>query len=818
MGEKIDVLVCRAAVESGLITQAQLKECRGDPSHLVTRGYLSPQQISQLRTEVSGRLASSAAAVRSAGPNGPGDDTPQEVRDARAAGAQRIGKYQIVRELGRGGMGSVHKAWDATLKRWVALKILLGLGGEEEIARFRREAQTAATLSHPGIVGVYEIGMDGDRSFIAMEYIQGRTLAGEKPPLPRACEILIDVARAVDHAHRRGIIHRDLKPQNIMLEPGGQVRVMDFGLAKPLRGRSQVTIEGTVIGTPSYMSPEQADGRIAQIDHRSDVYSLGAVLYELLTGRPPFRGANVLETLTHVVEKQAPPPSKINPAVPKTLETIVMKALDKEKTRRYPSAEAFARDLERFLKGQAIAARPRPRTALWIAGAGALVAAVLIAALLPGRRVDEPAPPPVVAKKPAPPAAPRRDPRAEAQRPYDLGQRLYDDARLALYKQGADLSKMRDLMETAAGHFSEAIAVFPAYHEAFLGRGQARALQNRSLDALRDYSKAIEILPDYPAALLARGQLHLARYVTFMASAGWRREEAPPEVRKWRDLAVEDLTRARRAGLTGNDLEYCEASLALAEGKAQRAITLLSKLLEGAAKNEEHFKLRGDAHFVLSGDATGEERLDLPNRALRDFSEAIRLRPNYHEAYRHRGAVYFLAGKGDECLADLQAGLRMNPADSAALSDLGTYFQRTKRPDAALDYYARALQADPDNFRALSNRSSIRMAQKDYAAARADLEHALKVNPDHVAGIFNLAATRDAMGDTEEAIRLVSTVLARQPMFARGYWSRAVFRYKLGRWAEALDDLEKAVGIDPANYEAVCRPHLEDCRKRLGRK
>jgi len=805
VGESIEVLIGRAAFERGLVSSTQLEECGCDSSRLVDRGYLTPRQAAQLRADLSG---SDAPTLRA--PPAPPSAPPEGV-------GRRFGKYHIVGELGRGGMGSVHKAWDPSLNRWVALKVLLSLGGEEEIARFRREAQTAATLSHPGIVGVYEIGMDGERSFIAMEFVQGRTLAGERPSLSRACEILIDVARAVDHAHRRGIIHRDLKPQNIMLDSADKVRVMDFGLAKPLRGRSQVTIEGTVIGTPSYMSPEQADGRIAQIDHRSDVYSLGAVLYELLTGRPPFRGASVIETLTQVVEKRALPPSKFNRSIPRALEAIVLKALDKDKTRRYASAEAFARDLERFRKGQAVdARRPRRPSLGW--AAFAVVPVALVVFLLVRPSAEEPVSPtvPKPAAKAAP-APPKRNPRAEAQPSFDAGQRLYDAARLDLYKPGADLSKMRDAMEQAAAQFTRAIEIHPAYPEAFLGRGQARALQNRPDEAILDFTHAIVALPVYPAALLARGQIHLERYMAYMESSGWRREEIPPAAREWRSRAIEDLAKARDGGLKGGDFEFCLASLAVAEAQPQKAITILSKLIDGPEKREEHYRLRGEAQFLLAEGASAEDQSDLLKRSLADFAEAIRLRPNYHQAYRRRGGLQFLVGRTDECLADLQSGLRMNPSDSTALSDLGTYFQRTNRADMALDYYARALQADPDNFRALNNRSSLWMSRKNYAAAKEDIERALKISPDHVAGNFNLATVRDAMGQTEEAIRLLTTILARQATFARGYYTRAVFRYKLGRWAEALDDLEKASGIDPKEYQASCRPYIEDCRKRLGR-
>ncbi len=887
MGENIDVLVCREALDRGLISRGQLDEClktadTPTTSVLVSRGLLTSDQVAHLRTEITRRLASEAPTLPTP-PSKPvarkdADETPPEVRAAIKAGAKRIGKYQVVRELGRGGMGAVHQAWDATLRRWVALKVLLNLGGHEEIARFRREAQSAATLSHPGIIGVYEIGQHGDTPYIAMEFVQGRTLSGEGLSIPQACEIMIAVARAVDHAHHRGIIHRDLKPQNIMVDETGQVRVMDFGLAKPLRGRSNVTVAGTIVGTPSYMPPEQADGRILEVDHRSDIYSLGAVLYELLTRRPPFAGKTVLETLTLVVERDAVVPSKINPDVPRDLETIVLRALDKDKTRRYPSAEAFARDLERFLKGQAIEAKRlsiaaqvsrtlRRQRLAWLGGTTAVVAiaagawflgrssppdvAPFLAAadaklaagdldgaltdvrtaetLVPGssgkrlrstldrkaQRDEETA----RSRKAAEDKAGSRERARDAAQPeLDAGRELVEKARLDLYKGGADLSKMRATLEEAARHFTKALEIFPGYPEARLGRAQARALQKRPEEAVRDLGLAIETLPGYPAALLARGQILLDRYMAYILPAGWRRDDAPESVRRWIEQAIEDLRKARESGLKGGELEYCDASLALAEEKSQQAVSILTRTIDGGARKEEYYKLRGDALSVLGLKASGAEaQLDLANRALRDYTEAIRMRVNYHDAYRYRAALYFQVGHKDECLADLQWGLRMDPADSVALSDLGTYFQRTARPDDALAYYGRALEIDPDNLRALSNRATIKTERKDYAGARADLERALKVNPDSIPATVNLAAVRDYEGQTEEAVALLSKVLARQTMFSRGYFMRGVYRYKLQRWAEALDDLEKASGIDPATYAASTRTLQEELRKRLGR-
>ncbi|MGH2688507.1 MAG: serine/threonine-protein kinase, partial [Actinomycetota bacterium] len=237
-------------------------------------------------------------------------DAPPEVSGAAADPKNRFGKYVLVRLLGRGGMGTVYKAWDSSLRRWVALKFLLLADSGEDVRRFRREARTAASLKHPDIAAIYEVGEYDGKPFIAMEHVDGRSLAGLKMGVRRACEVVRDVALALDYAHSRSIIHRDLKPGNILLRPDGKPTVLDFGLAKSLSDPTKLTLSGTVVGTPAYMPPEAASGRKDEVDERSDVYQLGAVLYELVTGRIPFRGDTPAEVLKRVIEDDVIPPSQ----------------------------------------------------------------------------------------------------------------------------------------------------------------------------------------------------------------------------------------------------------------------------------------------------------------------------------------------------------------------------------------------------------------------------------------------------------------------------------------------------------------------------
>jgi formylglycine-generating enzyme required for sulfatase activity len=272
--------------------------------------------------------------------------------------------YEILDEIGRGGMGVVYRARQKGLGRTVALKMILGghFAGEAAAQRFFAEAQAAARLEHPGIVAVYEVGTAGACPYFTMAYVEGGSLSDRAAagPLaaPEAAELVARVADAVGYAHRQGIIHRDLKPGNILLDQTGQPRVTDFGVAKCLGQDGGLTVTGDVLGTPGYMPPEQAAGRNDEVAETADVYALGAVLYRVLIGRPPFQAATRKETLRQSQEDEPVPLRRLNGAIPKDLETICLKCLHKDRRRRYHSANELADDLRRFLDGRPVQARP----------------------------------------------------------------------------------------------------------------------------------------------------------------------------------------------------------------------------------------------------------------------------------------------------------------------------------------------------------------------------------------------------------------------------------------------------------------------------
>ncbi|MEO8103342.1 MAG: serine/threonine-protein kinase [Betaproteobacteria bacterium] len=261
-----------------------------------------------------------------------------------------LGRYRVLEELGRGAMGVVHKAEDPSLGRVVAIKAVLlsndAADSMEYQARFYQEAKAAGSLNHPGIITIYDTGREGNWAYIAMEMLEGvelrKLMANARLPLPLILDIAAQVASALDFAHERGVVHRDIKPANIMVLRGDQAKIMDFGIAR-MRVSEVQTQVGLVLGSPKYMSPEQVSGR--RVDHRSDIFSLGVVLFEMLAGIAPFSGKDMGDLMYTVVNTQQPRPSQLNPAIPDFLDLIVAKALQKEVAARYQSAREFATDL-----------------------------------------------------------------------------------------------------------------------------------------------------------------------------------------------------------------------------------------------------------------------------------------------------------------------------------------------------------------------------------------------------------------------------------------------------------------------------------------
>jgi eukaryotic-like serine/threonine-protein kinase len=323
---------------------------------------------------------------------GPSSEAAQTLAED---GLPQIEGYEILERIGHGGMGVVYKARHEKLGRVVALKVVLA-GGHAcaaDLARFQAEARAVAQLQHPNVVQLFDSGVHNGLPFLTLELVSGGSLAerlGGTPMQPRDAAALVErLARGVHYAHQNGVVHRDLKPANVLLAPDGTPKVTDFGLAKRAEAGSGLTASGAVLGTPSYMAPEQAGGQSKHVGPPADVYALGAILYECLTGAPPFRGPTPLDTMLQGVSKEPVPPTQLQPQVPRDLETIALKCLRKEPGKRYASAEALAEDLRRFQGGEPIKARPVgrvERAVKWVkrrpavAGLSAALAAVIVVA------------------------------------------------------------------------------------------------------------------------------------------------------------------------------------------------------------------------------------------------------------------------------------------------------------------------------------------------------------------------------------------------------------------------------------------------------
>lgn len=370
----------KIAIREGIISSEQLKEAlriqkqKGDwpiGEILAFLGYIDDADMRRV-LDLQHRSPNGAQAGTTAG--AAADDAVVPVLDLEEAhekatgkvlnyfGTRMFGRYQILDEIGSGGMGRVYKAYDSRLDRLIALKVLIsgGAASPKQIERFLREARATAKLRHPNIVRLYDIGTEDGQNYFTMDFLEGLSLNAyvQKflPTIFQRVAIMIKVGNAVHHAHTQDVIHRDIKPTNILVDAQQEPKVMDFGLAKMVSADDHLSKTGDVLGTPAYMSPEQSESKT--IDSRSDVYSLGATLYEVLVGKPPFQGESYIDILHKIVHKDPPAPRKLKPDIPSNLEAICLKCLEKDPGRRYQSALQFVEDLQNFLDNEPILAKP----------------------------------------------------------------------------------------------------------------------------------------------------------------------------------------------------------------------------------------------------------------------------------------------------------------------------------------------------------------------------------------------------------------------------------------------------------------------------
>jgi tetratricopeptide (TPR) repeat protein len=706
----------------------------------------------------------------------------------------RLGLYGILRVLGRGGTGVVFAARQDRPRRLVALKMILcgPWGGGQLPERFRGESELLARLRHPHIVQVYEVGEHQGRPYFTMEYADGGSLAqrlAAAPLAPRpAAELLAALAGAVQAAHEQGIVHRDLKPSNVLLAADGTPRVGDFGLAKQVNAAPGLgppggwTQTGAILGTPGYMAPEQAAGQSKDVGPAADVYALGAILYECLTGRPPFKAASVLETLEQVRLQEPVPPSRLNPKVPRDLQTVCLKCLEKEPARRYGSAREVADDLGRFLRGEPIRARPvalrvrlwkwarrRPAAAALLAVSGLFVLAAaagvaghnaqLQAALADARQQRERADRNSRnARDTLEKMLSRLEERSPTDSPWvmELGHQQRVDA-LAFYQQIA--SEEREYPDP------------PVRLDAAKAYAQTASLQQylgQATDAAENYGRAIALLEGLPAEHrdATENQTRLAGYnhtLGNLASEAGRHEEAVRYHRKALDL------REKLAGANPDDPER-QADVAESESRLAAADRASGRLAPA------------EAHF--------DRAVAILSRLVRTSPRNATYRTALAKDYVTLSQIYAATGRRDEAalppVAASTLGLLGSPCGGAPLLAASALVPgRIDKANTARRQADEALLVRPAGGR----------PDQPVGEAAAILMHLQGGKLLKEAG-----ATRAALESLDRAVGLAEALLRRDPRnpaartgAVAAHAERADICAGLGRWTEAVDDWDHAI-------------------------
>ncbi len=767
--------------------------------------------------------------------------------------------YEFLSELGRGGMGVVYKAREVRLNRIVAVKMILAgdLAHADSVTRFLAEAETVARLRHPNVVQIYAIGDHDDRPYVEFEYVEGGNLDsqvdGNPWAPPRAAELIEVLSRAVQEAHRQGIVHRDLKPANILMTADGIPKISDFGLAKSLDQDPGLTGAESIMGSPSYMAPEQAGGGARDAAPTADIYSLGAILYELVTGRPPFRGASVLETLEMVKNAEPVPPARLVPGLPRDIETICLKCLQKEPAKRFQSADELAEDLGRYRRNEPIHARPITvweRAGKWVrrrpaAAALALVITLTTIAALGGglwfqnhqRRQREFALNRV------------REVRHQAQEHLLLGREAYErqdwsNARTQLTGALALIEAEPDLADLglAAGRLltrsNRQIADLDA-------RAAAQA-RNQAFQQGRD--EAVFYQSQYTGLEPHANVIAVRRVARQALGRFWKegRPFRPEALDEWRFDARE------RAQILK---EGYELLLILAEalaqpveaegpvGQARVALGILDQALLLHPPTRSYHDLRA-ACLERSGDRGSAERerrlaLDIPaSRADADagdefllgeqcyrrdalleaidrFKRVLAIEPN------HFWARYLLA------ICCLKSH-RPSEAQSALFACQG------RRPDFVWIYllkgfaegelrefelaeadFRRAADLHPDDdarYVLLVNRGVMRLRKPDHRAAIDDFQSAIALKPGRFQAYLDLAQEFRTLGRFDEALALIDRALAQDAGRPILYRIRGQIEQQRGEDDAALRDFARAIRLSPANDRQLADLYLESGR------
>jgi eukaryotic-like serine/threonine-protein kinase len=760
--------------------------------------------------------------------------------------------YEILRVVGRGGMGVVYEARQVALKRRVALKMVsAGIhAGDLQLARFQTEAEAVARLDHPNIVRIYEVGEHASIPFISLEFVEGGSLeeklAGRPLPAREAAGLAQTLSQAVHYAHEQGVVHRDLKPANVLLAADGTPKISDFGLAKRIDDvDSSHTRAGTVVGTPSYMAPEQADGDVQAVGPLSDVYALGAVLYELLTGRPPFKGATLLDTLDQVRTREPVPVRQLQPKVPRDLETVCLKCLQKEPRERYSSAGALAADLRRFLEDRPVQARPagraerawrwcrkNPRAAALTAVVAALV--VSVGALLTAAAVRSGRERAAVAQA-RQLASSRLEQARQVVAAGDFRRAEYIlDAPDALVESSPDLADVRaereGLVQQVAAFADFKRRVDQARYAGLFG-GRATATAPGPATPQSDSAS----LPE--AQRLCRDVLELHEALQRRAGEGGQALPALDEVQEQivREDVFDTLLIAAQVEwnlcLTAGNPEARPETARRVLGWLERAESLLPAtrvlharrafyrgvLSEPEAAREEqrqaeaitprtavdHFwigvdeRLLGEAARARGDSAAAQRHF---RQAMAEYAALLRIRPDHFWGYFEWANCQVRLGSPQDALIAFTACTHIRPDAPWPYFNRGTTHLQLKQYDEAAQDFDQALRRDPGYAAAFLNRGLTHALQGQHAAAVTDYDQAVATRADgYPLARFQRAQSYRALERHREARDDYAAVLRLEPDRGDCYLGRGFMNLLLKDFDAALDDLREAARLLPKN-------------------
>jgi tetratricopeptide (TPR) repeat protein len=727
--------------------------------------------------------------------------------------------YEVDAVLGRGGMGIVFRASHVRLKRRVALKMLLAgaYAAPHERARFQREAEAVAGLRHPNIVQVYDVGDSDGRPYFTMEYVEGGSLAhqlaGAPQPARQAAQLVATLAAAVQAAHARGIVHRDLKPANVLLAEDGTPKVTDFGLARRQADGAGLTHTGEAVGTPSYMAPEQAQGRPDTVGPATDIYGLGAILYELMTGRPPFRAATAAETLQQVISQEPAPPSRLNAQVPRDLETICLKCLQKDPQRRYVAAAALAEDLSRFLRGEPILARragPFERLVKWTSRHRSLAASIVTGMLLVNVLLGVGAW--VMLERSATKRVVNEDfdqvVAAERVKQWDQAHAALERAKArlggggpqALRLRAAQLerelvlaAKLEDILLDTDGSVPAPQPNGPRYEEALREAGLVDGAEEPAVVAARIRAAGVATtvlaaLDDWAswASWHDDGRRHWLFEVA-------RLVDEDPASRPIRDAK---LWESRPA------LDEFARSAPLANQSVPFLHFLGLKLYQGGGDAVAYYKRVQQAHATncLANSALGYllQNKGANVECVRYFQAAIALRPTLHRLRHNFGSVLFRLGKTDEAMAEFEEARRLAPDVLLYHASIGRTLLFTKRPAEAERQFRKLLETEPNNADYLNDLALSLSKQNRHAEAIDLLRQAIASNPNY---LNDLALSLRKQNRHAEA-DLLGQAIPSNPNSANEHRQMKETFLSLRNWKEGRDAWQKWLTFNPPDHQA----------------